>query len=361
LLAEINYDEGDEDWDWSNGSGLTGDIYHTGKVGIGTINPEQKLHISNGDILLDNNQEIQFKDTSGTKRTTLRLNNNDNLEIWNVLGNILIDCGGNVGIGTISPSEKLDITGTVQMDGFKLPNGAYGGYVLTSDESGVGTWQEATSGGIDGSGTINYLSKFLAPSTIGNSILYETGGKIGFGTTNPTNMLHIVGSDSSPLLNVEKTGSGRGVRVSTTSACAIWVENSGNHGLRVTNAQGDGIHVTNAGGYAGYFNGDLYCTGKLTSDGGNDPPYVLYNNETRDSIIKRVANEVPNDKLDGAVLFWNGEKMRLEIYLPSKGEFRDILGNIISENKDYQKDEINQKIINLEKRISDLEEILYSK
>ena len=88
-------------------------------------------------------------------------------------------------------------------------------------------------------------------------------GNIGIGTTNPTNMLHIVGSTSEPLLNVEKTGSGRGVRISTTSACALWVENSGNHGLRVTNAVGDGVHVTNAGGFAGYFNGKGYFNGNV--------------------------------------------------------------------------------------------------
>lgn len=83
-------------------------------------------------------------------------------------------------------------------------------------------------------------------------------GNVGIGTTNPTNKLHIVSSDSAPLLNVEKNGPGRGLRVNTSSACAIWVDHSGNHGLRVTNASGDGIHVTYAGGWAGYFNGMGY-------------------------------------------------------------------------------------------------------
>jgi hypothetical protein len=75
--------------------------------------------------------------------------------------------------------------------------------------------------------------------------------------------------------------------------------------------------------------GDIYCTGKLTSDGGNDPPYVLYDRETRSAIVKRVSDEVPKDKLGGAVLFWNDEESRFEVYRPLKGEFRDLLGNLV--------------------------------
>ncbi|UCD16671.1 MAG: hypothetical protein JSV44_09440 [Candidatus Zixiibacteriota bacterium] len=98
----------------------------------------------------------------------------------------------------------------------------------------------------------------------GSVVRLETSSDyVGIGTASPTNRLHIVGSESSPLLYVQKTGSGRGVKVSTTSACAIWVENAGNHGLRVTNANGDGIHITSAGGWAGYFNGDGYFSGEV--------------------------------------------------------------------------------------------------
>ena len=62
---------------------------------------------------------------------------------------------------------------------------------------------------------------------------------------------------------------------------------------------------------------------------GKEPPYVLYNKETRESIKERVAKEVPDDKLDGAVLFWNGEGFQFEVYLPGKGEFRDLMGNVL--------------------------------
>jgi hypothetical protein len=106
---------------------------------------------------------------------------------------MVIDSLGNVGIGTNSPSQMLDVADTVQMSGFKMTTGASDGYVLTSDAAGKGTWQ-AASVGIDGSGAANYLPKFTSSTTLGNSVFYESGGKIGLGTTTPDEKLHVVGN-----------------------------------------------------------------------------------------------------------------------------------------------------------------------
>jgi hypothetical protein len=108
---------------------------------------------------------------------------------------VYVDNYGNVGIGTTSPSEKLDIYGTIQMTGFRLPDGAYDGYVLTSDSSGFGTWQAlpTASSGLTGSGTTNYFPKFTSSTSLGNSILFETGGKIGIGTTSPSTKFEVQG------------------------------------------------------------------------------------------------------------------------------------------------------------------------
>ena len=48
---------------------------------------------------------------------------------------------GTVGIGTDSPSEKLDVSGKTKTINFQMTSGATAGYVLTSDASGNASWQ----------------------------------------------------------------------------------------------------------------------------------------------------------------------------------------------------------------------------
>ncbi|NOY61344.1 MAG: hypothetical protein GXO75_20720, partial [Calditrichaeota bacterium] len=100
------------------------------------------------------------------------------------------DVNNRIGIGLTNPSKKLHVNGTAQMSGFKMTTGASNNYVLTSDASGNGTWQ-AMPGGIGGSGSTNYLAKFTGTSSVGNSAMYESGGKIGLGTTSPTGTITI--------------------------------------------------------------------------------------------------------------------------------------------------------------------------
>ncbi|MHC4405356.1 MAG: hypothetical protein ACYTG0_37395 [Planctomycetota bacterium] len=99
----------------------------------------------------------------------------DNLERMRITG------AGDVGLGTPTPTEKLDVAGTVRMNGFKLPTGATPGHVLTADASGVGTWQPAV-GGADGDWTID-----------GSDMYSSISGNVGIGTTNPTSKLQVNG------------------------------------------------------------------------------------------------------------------------------------------------------------------------
>lgn len=96
-----------------------------GQVGINTENPQGIFNIDGG----------KDNPTTGSAHTaTQQLND------FTVLAN------GNTGIGTIAPSQKLEIqtggTNTTPVTGFKLADGNQSnGYVLTSDLDGVGTWK----------------------------------------------------------------------------------------------------------------------------------------------------------------------------------------------------------------------------
>lgn len=54
---------------------------------------------------------------------------------------------GKVGIGTVTPTQKLDVNGTVKATGIEMPTGAGMGKVLTSDASGNASWETASAGG----------------------------------------------------------------------------------------------------------------------------------------------------------------------------------------------------------------------
>jgi hypothetical protein len=65
--------------------------------------------------------------------------------------------------------------------------------------------------GVEGSGTINYLAKFTATSTIGNSLIFDNGTGVGIGTTTPTALLQVKGvNPANPSTRYLKTQIGGG-------------------------------------------------------------------------------------------------------------------------------------------------------
>ncbi len=54
-------------------------------------------------------------------------------------------------------------------------------------------------GGIGGTGSINYIPKYVTATTFGNSAVYDLGGKIGIGTTSPGQKLTVAGTVESTI------------------------------------------------------------------------------------------------------------------------------------------------------------------
>jgi hypothetical protein len=52
----------------------------------------------------------------------------------------------------------------------------------------------SSTGVIKGTGTINYIAKYFDPNTLIESVIYESGGNIGIGTTSPTAKLDVNGT-----------------------------------------------------------------------------------------------------------------------------------------------------------------------
>ena len=105
--------------------------------------------------------------------------------------------GNCVGIGTITPNQKLTVNGSISANGdMYLDKGRLytsvggcgtSGQVLQSTGSGI-KWETGAAGGnfcgtVCGTGTVNYVSKFTPNgTTIGNSIIQDNGSLVGIGT-----------------------------------------------------------------------------------------------------------------------------------------------------------------------------------
>ncbi|MFH0855786.1 MAG: hypothetical protein V1869_04695, partial [Candidatus Omnitrophota bacterium] len=142
----------------------------SGNVGIGTTSPAYDLDVT-GDIRVTGSV---YAPSGGSTQG-----------YWKLSGSTLypISTGYNVGIGTTSPAQKLDVTGTIQATGFKMPTGAQNTYALVSDANGVGAWTDIsyTGGPWTYSGSPNY---YLYPDDYANA-------KVGIGTSSPEGKLHV--------------------------------------------------------------------------------------------------------------------------------------------------------------------------
>lgn len=85
---------------------------------------------------------------------------------------------GNFGVGTVTPSEKLEVAGKTKTTNLQVTTGAGAGKILTSDAAGNATWQTPTAS----TGTVNqsYTASAYNLSTTTQNVL------IDFPTTNVT-------------------------------------------------------------------------------------------------------------------------------------------------------------------------------
>ena len=174
-------------------------IQNDGNVGIGTTSPGSKLEV-NGDVQANN--AYRLFDTNGainTQNWTLRaapsgFGVDGNFEIFEEgLGSRLViaDSTGNVGIGSATPTAKLEVIGQIRMF-----DGTQGdGRVLTSNASGYATWQDPGSLWTESGSNVYYntgnvnIGSATSPNPAIKLYVHGKATVFGASTGNPNNYL----------------------------------------------------------------------------------------------------------------------------------------------------------------------------
>jgi hypothetical protein len=157
----------------------------SGNVGIGTSSPSSKLDVA-GDVYISSSGTTRSKWFSDGSLVYLTAESTIPFTIWsNSAERMRIDSSGNVGIGTSSPTARLDVTGS----SFATANVNFAQRTDDTTVSTAVTWSSSNG---------NYMARnlggaltFNSGNAIGSSagterMRIDSSGNVGIGTSSPT-------------------------------------------------------------------------------------------------------------------------------------------------------------------------------
>lgn len=169
-----------------------GMINLNGNVGIGTNSPIARIHVvgnvssTNGVVLLTGADTFGHTLYVASMESQKRVGINHNGTVGNIFTynygigpqNLVLQyAGGNVGIGTSTPQQRLEVNSRIRIDGnngvLELKTNSYISYLFTESTGDI---------------------KIYPASTSNKVLLQPSGGYVGIGTDSPSYPLHVVGN-----------------------------------------------------------------------------------------------------------------------------------------------------------------------
>jgi hypothetical protein len=179
-------------------------IVNSGNVGIGTTSPDDKLEIEGGGIGINNTSDpyLRFRESGTIVSDIFTDTSANNLVVRGSSGHgveilangasegaahLVVSGSGNVGIGTTSPSAKLEIAGFSTGAGLKLNYGNSSGtieavnFIANGGANGVIGMQMVSAG----------VGDLWLGGSGGRALTLYRDGNVGIGTTSPETKLQI--------------------------------------------------------------------------------------------------------------------------------------------------------------------------
>lgn len=242
-----------------NGTNLVDGIIHDNStnVGIGITNPQSKLEIAGP----DNPLELKLSSTAGfgasrltfiSDKSTVNewrpayIESGDNATgaFWGRLDFFTNGTGagnkfgtlramsisnGNLGIGVINPTDKLEVAGKTKTTNLQVTNGATANFVLQSDAAGNGTWVNPTTLSVTendpqvSSTTTNSIPKYNGTTLI-DGVMIDNGTNVGVGIAPSIgNKLEVAGKTSTTNLQMTTGATANFVLQSDAAGNGTWV------------------------------------------------------------------------------------------------------------------------------------------
>lgn len=180
-------------------------VVHTGgNVGVGTATPAQKLSVSGGHVLIDNNQAYRGKTSGGTEVELAKVSAGDQVLIGQTSGTTHTTILSGTGNVAFSPGGTDRVT--VYPTGSSLAAQVHSGYLRV--DSGGAAGMPAYSIGTNGHGNGMFspaVDNIAFATNDAESVRIDSTGSVGIGTTNPSGarlqILQVDGQDHLQLKN----------------------------------------------------------------------------------------------------------------------------------------------------------------